>query len=60
MEESFLDLGKHAAFIWASYAAVFGVVAGLLVWLWLDGRRQRAALADLERRGVRRRSSKGA
>lgn len=60
MEASVLDLGKHAVFIWASYAAVFGVVAGLLVWLWLDGRRQRAALADLERRGIRRRSSKGA
>lgn len=60
MDGSAFDLGKHAAFIWASYAAVFSVVAGLLVWLWLDGRRQRAALADLERRGVRRRSAKSA
>jgi heme exporter protein D len=60
MEGSIFDLGKHAAFIWASYGAVFSVVAGLLLWLWLDGRRQRAALADLERRGVRRRSAKSA
>jgi heme exporter protein D len=60
MEGSVFDLGKHAAFIWASYGAVFSVVAGLLLWLWRDGRRQRAALADLERRGVRRRSAKSA
>ena len=60
MEGSVFDLGKHAAFIWASYGAVFSVVAGLLRWLWRDGRRQRAALADLERRGVRRRSAKSA
>lgn len=60
MEGSVFDLGKHAAFIWASYGAVFSVVAGLLVWLWLDARRQRAALADLERRGVRRRSARSA
>ena len=31
--------------------------AGLIGWLIADGRRQRAALADLEARGVRRRSS---
>ncbi len=60
MDGSAFDLGRHAVFIWASYGAVFSVVAGLLVWLWLDGRRQRAALADLERRGVRRRSAKNA
>ena len=60
MEGSVFDLGKHAAFIWASYGAVFAVVAGLLLWLWRDSRRQRAALADLERRGVRRRSAKSA
>lgn len=58
MESGVFDLGKHAAFIWASYGAVTAVVAGLLIWLWLDARRQRAALADLERRGVRRRSAK--
>lgn len=60
MTESVFDLGKHAAFIWASYGAVAVVVPGLLIWLWLDGCRQRAALADLERRGVRRRSAKSA
>jgi heme exporter protein D len=52
-----MDLGPHAAFIWISYAATALVVGGLIAWLAADGRRQRAALADLEARGVRRRSS---
>jgi heme exporter protein D len=52
-----IDLGPHAAFIWMSYAAVAVVVAALIVWLVADGRRQHAALKDLEARGVRRRSS---
>lgn len=52
-----MDLGPHAAFIWASYAAVTLAVAALLAWLAFDGRRQRSALADLEARGVRRRSA---
>ncbi|MEQ1716665.1 MAG: heme exporter protein CcmD [Hyphomicrobium sp.] len=53
-----MDLGPHSAFILASYAGVAAVVAGLLGWLVYDGRRQHAALADLEARGVRRRSAK--
>jgi heme exporter protein D len=51
-----MDLGPHAAFIIASYAIVGLVMAGLVAWLILDGRRYRRALADLEARGVRRRS----
>lgn len=51
-----MDLGPHAAFIWLSYAAVTLVVGGLIAWLLFDGRRQQRALADLEARGVRRRS----
>lgn len=52
-----MDLGPHAAFIWISYAATALVISGLIAWLIADGRRQRAALEDLEARGVRRRSS---
>lgn len=52
-----LDLGPHAAFIWASYAIVALVLAGLILWLIIDGRRQTRALAELEARGVRRRSA---
>ncbi len=52
-----MDLGPHAAFIWASYAVVTATIAGLILWLAMDGRRQRAALKALEERGVRRRSA---
>lgn len=51
-----MDLGPHAHFIWLSYAAVAAVLAALIGWLVVDGRRQHNALNDLERRGVRRRS----
>ncbi len=51
-----MDLGPHAGFIWASYAAAAAVVAALIVWLVLDGRRQQRLVDDLEARGVRRRS----
>ena len=52
-----MDLGPHAAFIWASYAAFIAIVGGLIVWILFDGWRQAGALADAERRGLRRRSS---
>lgn len=51
-----MDLGPHASFIWASYGAVALVLVALLTWLLWDGRRQRRMLAELEARGVRRRS----
>ncbi|MGL4395893.1 MAG: heme exporter protein CcmD [Hyphomicrobium sp.] len=55
-----MDLGPHAAFIWLCYAAVALVTGSLLAWLIADGRRQRRALAELEARGVTRRSASGA
>lgn len=55
-----MDLGPHAAFIWASYGA-FALIIGLLIgWTLYDGRRQANALADADRRGLRRRSAQGA
>ncbi|MGH7949084.1 MAG: heme exporter protein CcmD [Candidatus Binataceae bacterium] len=53
-----MDLGPHATYIWASYSAVALVLAGLIAWLLLDGTRQKRALADLEARGVKRRSDR--
>jgi heme exporter protein D len=50
-----MDLGPHAAFIWASYAIYAMVLAVLILWLVVDGRRLKAKLADLEARGVSRR-----
>lgn len=52
-----LDLGRHSAFIWLSYAAVAVVMAALIAWLLVEGRRQARRLADLEAQGVRRRSA---
>lgn len=52
-----MSLGPHAAFIWLSYITVAVAIAGLIAWLVLDGRRHEQRLADLEARGVRRRSS---
>ena len=52
-----MDLGKHAVFIWSSYALVTLVMAGLIVWLVTDARRLKQRLADLEARGIRRRSA---
>jgi heme exporter protein D len=48
---------NHLPFIAGSYAAAFVVVAGLVGWVMLDFRAQRRALADLEKRGLTRRSS---
>jgi heme exporter protein D len=48
---------NHLPFIVGSYAAAFVVVAGLIAWVMLDFRTQRRALADLEMRGVMRRSA---
>jgi heme exporter protein D len=44
------DMGPHAAFIWTSYGLVAGVLGGLIAWLMWDGRRQAAALAQIETR----------
>jgi len=51
-------LGNHGGFILAAYLAAVLVLAGLVVWIVLDGRMLRRRLADLEARGIRRRSAK--
>ncbi|MGZ8309484.1 MAG: heme exporter protein CcmD [Rhodoplanes sp.] len=52
-----MGLGVHAYFIIASYGVAFAIIAGLIAWVAVDYRRQRCILADLERRGVTRRSA---
>ena len=52
-----MNLGPHAGFIWAAYAAMTVGIGGLLAWLATDARRLAATLTDLEKRGVRRRTS---
>ncbi len=49
--------GTHAGFILAAYAVTAVVLVGIFAWIVLDGRSQRRRIADLEARGIRRRSS---
>ena len=48
---------NHMGFIVASYAAAVAVVGALVAWVTFDYRAQRLRLADLEMRGVTRRST---
>jgi heme exporter protein D len=50
-------LGPHAPFIVAAYAAAAAVIAGLIAWVLVDYRTQRRLLAELDARGVVRRSA---
>jgi heme exporter protein D len=52
-----MDLGPHTAFIVAAYLLTGAVIIGLIVWVVADYRSQVRLLADLERRGISRRSS---
>ena len=52
-----MDAANHMGFIVASYAAAVAIVGVLIAWVTLDYRTQRLRLADLEMRGVTRRSA---
>ena len=47
----------HAGFIAAAYIATALVLLGLILWVVADGRAQRRRLAELEARGIKRRSA---
>jgi heme exporter protein D len=51
------DLGPHASFIIAAYGVTFAAIAALAYFIVEDDRKQRRLLAELERRGIRRRSA---
>jgi heme exporter protein D len=53
-----MDLGPHAAFIWAAYGATSLVIGGLITRAVLEERKQKLALIRLEEQGVRRRSAR--
>ena len=44
------EMGRHAAFIWAAYAAAALIFGGLVLRAFIDHRAQRRALARLEAR----------
>jgi heme exporter protein D len=52
-----MDLGPHAGFIIGAYVVASAVVAALVIWVAVDHAVQKRALADLERRGITRRSA---
>jgi len=51
------DLGPHAMFILAAYTVTFVAVGALACAIVADDRKQRRILAELEARGIRRRSA---
>jgi heme exporter protein D len=53
-----MALGPYAAFILAAYGAAALIVTAMVAWVVIDHRRQARALADLEARGVVRRSDR--
>jgi heme exporter protein D len=52
------DLGAHAAFIVAAYAVTFVAISALALYIIEDDRTQRRLLAELEARGIKRRSAR--
>jgi heme exporter protein D len=55
-----MDLGPHAAFIVSAYGFAALIVTAMIAWIVVDHRRQTRSLADLEARGVTRRSERTA
>ncbi|MGH6793484.1 MAG: heme exporter protein CcmD [Methyloceanibacter sp.] len=53
-----LDLGPHASFIIAAYGVTAVAVGALAFFTIEDDRTQRRTLAELERKGIKRRSAK--
>ena len=51
-----MDLGPHSGFIVAAYAVTAAVVAALIGWVIADHAAQKRTIAELERRGITRRS----
>jgi heme exporter protein D len=52
-----MNLGPYATFIIAAYAVAVIVLSGLIAWVVFDYRAQTRKLAELEARGLKRRSS---
>ncbi len=46
----------HGFYIGMSYGLTGLIVAGLIAWIWLEGRARNREIAELEALGIRRRS----
>jgi heme exporter protein D len=53
-----MDLGPHADFIVAAYAAAAIIVGVLVLWVFADYRSLERSIAELEARGAKRRSDR--
>ena len=51
------EFGQHAIFILAAYGVTFVAVCALALVIVEDDRKQRRLLLELERKGIRRRST---
>ncbi len=51
-------MSDHTGFIVAAYAVTAVVLVALVLWVALDARLQKRRLADLDARGIRRRSER--
>ncbi|MHB2267551.1 heme exporter protein CcmD [Aliihoeflea sp. PC F10.4] len=49
---------NHVAFVSAAYGVTILTLGGIALWLFVDHRARKRELAELEARGVRRRSAK--
>lgn len=52
------SLGPHAGFIVVAYVIALLIIAALIAWVSVDHRRQKQTLADLDARGITRRSER--
>jgi heme exporter protein D len=52
-----MDAANHMGFIVTAYAVTIVVVGALIAWVMIDYRTQLRALAELDKRGVSRRSA---
>jgi heme exporter protein D len=53
-----MSLGPYTTFIVTSYLVVLGVVVLLIAWIFIDYRRQKRRLSELESEGISRRSGR--
>lgn len=52
----FFNMGGHGPYIWSSFVIAVLVMSGLAIQSWLDFKKQKRLVAELEARAERKRS----
>jgi heme exporter protein D len=52
----FFNMGGYGPYIWSSFLIAFVVMSGLALQSWLDLKKQKRLVAELEARAERKRS----